>query len=88
VTGYTTATGTPVTVSVQFAGTGALTQTATHQDVCWDGVRTCQSVRLGAGRSATGALTIDDQTGTGVGSLSYVQGVDAAAPKFELGYTG
>jgi hypothetical protein len=75
-----------VIVSVVFTGTGDVTRETYRGDMCGDGGRTCQSVRVGAHREATGELLVDGLTGTGVGSLSYGQGVDVAAPKYQEGY--
>jgi hypothetical protein len=87
VSGYTS-TEESVVVSASFTGTGEVTRNATHGDLCGDGGRTCESIRITANRGAEATVTLDDRTGTGSGALSYMQGIDAAAPKYELGYPG
>jgi hypothetical protein len=74
-----------VIVSVVFTGTGDVTRDTYRGDLCGDGGRECQSVRVDAHRDATGQLLVDGVTGTGVGTLSYGHGVDVAAPKYEQG---
>jgi hypothetical protein len=75
-----------VTVSVLFTATGAVERSASHGKVCGDGERECQSVRLYVNREATATVTLGDQAGVGGGSMSYAQGVDAAAPPFQYDY--
>jgi hypothetical protein len=72
-------------VSVQFTGTGEVSRTTDKGELCGDGSRECQSIRIYASRSATGTVTLDDQTASGEGTLSFVQGLDVAAPKFVEG---
>jgi hypothetical protein len=80
--GYTS-TQESVTVSVVFTGTGEVSRTTEKGELCGDGSRECQSIRISASRGATGTVTLDGRTVSGEGSLSFVQGVDVAAPKFE-----
>lgn len=80
--GYTSTQET-VTVSAAFAGTGEVSRTSDKGALCGDGSRECQSLRLSASRGATGTVTVDGRTGSGEGSLSFVQGLDVAAPKFD-----
>ena len=74
-----------VTVSVQFTGTGEVNRTTDKGELCGDGSRECQSIRIYASRGATGAVTVNGETVTGEGTMSFVQGLDVAAPKFEEG---
>ena len=82
-TGGYSSTQESVTVSVVFTGTGEVSRTTDKGKLCGDGSRECQSLRVSASRSATGTVTLDRQTASGEGSLSFVQGLDVAAPKFE-----
>jgi hypothetical protein len=84
-TGHYTSTEEPVTVSLLFTGIGDVNRSTDRGDLCGDGGRECQSIRMGADREAIGTVTLDEHIASGPGSLSYVQGVDAAAPKFEDG---
>jgi hypothetical protein len=73
-----------LTVSVEFTGTGQVERDTYRGDMCGDGGRECQSIRVDSHRGATATVSVDDQVATGEGSLSYTQGVDAAAPKYEF----
>ena len=76
-------------VSLEFKATGGSNLTyrdATHQTTCGDGSRECQSNRLYVQRQAPATLTLDGASYTSkTGMMSYSQGVDAAAPKFQDG---
>jgi hypothetical protein len=76
---------TTVTVSLLFTGTGEVTRSRYQGDMCGDGMRECQSMRIEASREGVGTLTVDGEDVSGAAYLSYVQGVDAAAPTFEEG---
>lgn len=72
-----------VTISVVLTGTGPVSRSASHQTMCGDGSRECQSIRVDASRAAVAEITFGDETVTGEGSLFRGQTVDAAAPKFD-----
>lgn len=71
-----------VTVSVRFNGTGDVARDSYRGDLCGDGMRVCQSHRVGADRDATVEATFDGQSASGSGHLYYELGTDTAAPKF------
>jgi len=78
----------PATIGVVFTGTGDIDRTATHQKMCGDGGRECESIRVDATREAEVTATVDGQTGTGTGSLSYMKSLDVAAPKYPADFSG
>jgi hypothetical protein len=72
-----------LTVSLAFTGTGLIDRTANHYNMCGDGDRECQAIRVEAQRAAVAQLVIGDQRGrTTDGSLFFGRFIDAAAPKF------
>jgi hypothetical protein len=72
-----------VTVSVVLTGTGPVTRDAYRGEMCGDGSRECQSIRVESSRAAVSEVTFGDETVTGEGSLSRGHSIDAAAPKFD-----
>jgi hypothetical protein len=79
--GYTEVTET-VTISVVLTGTGPVSRDAYKGEMCGDGSRECQSVRVDASRAAVSEITFGDETVTGDGGLFRGHWIDAAAPKF------
>jgi hypothetical protein len=86
--GYPSVDERPATISVVLTGTGDIDRTATHQTMCGDGGRECESIRVDATREAQATVTVDGATGTGTGSLSYMKGLDVAAPKYPADFSG
>ena len=72
-----------VTISVVLTGTGPVSRDAYKGEMCGDGSRECQSVRVTASRVAVSEITFGDETVTGEGTLFHGRFIDAAAPKFE-----
>jgi hypothetical protein len=73
-----------LTLSLTFEGVGPIDRTASHQTICGDGGRECQSIRVASSRAAVGHLVLGDQSGdVTVGGLFFGRDVDAAAPKFD-----
>lgn len=72
-----------VTISVVLTGTGPVSRDAYKGEMCGDGSRECQSVRVDASRAATAEITFGDETVNGDGTLFHGRFVDAAAPKVQ-----
>ena len=72
-----------VTISVVLTGTVPMSRDAYKGEMCGDGSRECQSIRVDASRAAVSEITFGDDSVTGEGTLSHGRFIDAAAPKFE-----
>lgn len=72
-----------LTLSVVLTGTGPVSRDAYKGEMCGDGSRECQSIRVTASRVAVSEITFGDETVTGEGALFHGRFIDAAAPKFE-----
>ena len=72
-----------VTISVVLTGTGPVTRDAYRGEMCGDGSRECQSIRVEASRAAVSEITFGEEAVTGEGRLFRGHSIDAAAPKFD-----
>jgi hypothetical protein len=72
-----------VAISVVLTGTGPVTRDAYRGEMCGDGSRECQSIRVEASRAAVSEITFGEEAVTGEGRLFRGHSIDAAAPKFD-----
>jgi hypothetical protein len=73
-----TSTEEPVTVALEFTGTGKTVRNAEHSTTCGAG-GACQSLRIDAERAAKATLTVDGESGTATGSLHHNTSLDVGA---------
>jgi hypothetical protein len=76
-----------VTISAVITGTGPVTRDAYRGEMCGDGSRECQSIRVESARAAISEITFGEETVSGEGRLFRGHSVDAAAPKFDYAET-
>ena len=69
----------PVTVAVEFTGTGKTARNVEHSRTCGAG-GACQSLRIDVERAARATLTVDGESATASGSLSHNTSLDVGAP--------
>ncbi|MGY1804924.1 hypothetical protein ACI78T_16715 [Blastococcus sp. SYSU D00922] len=75
-----------VTVSVVLTGTGAVTRSVDHSDVCGDtGEPGCLSARTSALRDATANVTVDGVAVVGAGTIDHLSGIDVRLPQTAAG---
>lgn len=75
-----------VTVSVVLTGTGPVTRSVDHSDICGDtGEPGCISGRTSAHRDAAADVAVDGDTAAGAGSIDHLSGIDIRLPQPSAG---
>lgn len=69
-----------VLVSVHFTGSGPVSRSVHHGDMCSDGQTACQAMHLQSTREAVGSVTVGDQVASTSASIQYMQ-IAETAPK-------